>query len=144
MSVSTKTSVPLHTCAYTVCRNELLNKLVETSLPEHLLSSKAPEEGRGHSRREHLREQPLCLPPLQFQLLSPLLDQIFQAFGILLQHPQHGVHNTCLLALVDAFELKRKQDLGFVHKDQCRLHTAWEGARQSASLGRWNEMEDDM
>ena len=43
---------------------------------------------------------------LQLQLLSPLPDQVLQALGILLQHPQHRVSNTGLLALVDAFELK--------------------------------------
>lgn len=61
---------------------------------------------RGHSRREHLREQPFRLLPLQLQLLSPRLDQVLQVLGILLQPPQHRLGNAGLLALVDAFELK--------------------------------------
>lgn len=63
---------------------------------------------RGHSQREHLREQPFRLLPLQLQLqlLSPRPDQALQVLGILLQPLQHGVGNACLLALVDAFELK--------------------------------------
>lgn len=61
---------------------------------------------RGHSRREHLREQPFCLLPLQLQLLGPCPDQVLQVLGILLQPPQHRLGNTGLLASVDAFELK--------------------------------------
>ena len=88
---------------------------MEPSLTEYLLCPSSPgpmlrgTESRGTIRSTHggsILESNLSVLSLQLQLLSPLLGQVLQALEILLQHPQHRVSNTGLLALADAFELK--------------------------------------
>lgn len=106
-----------------------LNKLMEPRFTEQppfqvplleLLRLKTHQVLRGHSRREHLREQSFCLLPVQFQFLSPLLEQV-------LQHWEYfsSICSTNLHALVDAFELKMEQKSQFI----------WESQHTQAELG---------
>lgn len=60
-----------------------------------------------NSRRKHLRQQFLCSLLLHLQLFSSLSDQVFQIGTVLLQHPQHGVDDVGLLALIDQLKLPR-------------------------------------
>lgn len=61
-----------------------------------------------NSRRKHLRQQFLCSLLLHLQLFRSLPDQVFQIRTVLLQHPQHGVDDVGLLALIDQLKLPGK------------------------------------
>lgn len=58
-----------------------------------------------NSRWKHLRKQLFCSLLFHLQLFCSLSDQIFQVRAVLLQHPQHGVYDIGLLALVYDLEL---------------------------------------
>lgn len=59
-----------------------------------------------NSRWQHLCEQLLRFLFLDLQLLSSLSDQLLQVRRVLLQHPQHGVYDVCLLSLIDVLKLR--------------------------------------
>lgn len=42
-----------------------------------------------HPRRQHLRQQAVCLLLFQLQFLCALPDQVLQVTRVLFQHPQH-------------------------------------------------------
>lgn len=116
---------------------------MEPGFTEHLLCPRSCVQSRwgwrhnqalrGHSQREHLREQPFCLLLLQLQLLSAFLDQVLQVLGILLQHPQHRVSNTGLLALIDAFELKSRMKIPVPQWRSAHLAHRWDSGSQECT-----------
>lgn len=72
-----------------------------------------------HSRRQHLREQFFRFLFLDLQLFRSLSNQLLQVRRVLLQHPQHGVYDVCLLSLIDVFKLSghcKRQ--GRTHRDK--------------------------
>lgn len=76
----------------------------------HLIHGLAQASGEvsSDSRWQHLREELLCPLFLHLQLLCSLPDQLLQVGRVLLQHPQHGVNDVGLFALVDELKLNIK------------------------------------
>lgn len=47
-------------------------------------------------RRKHAEKEEVCLLLLLLQLYRSLLHQVLKVIGVLLQHPEHGVHDVRL------------------------------------------------
>ena len=66
-----------------------------------------PVSGEAISLWQELPHQLIRFGSLDLQFIRSLPDQVLQVGAVLLQHPQHGVDDVCLLSFVNAPKLQR-------------------------------------